>query len=361
MRSPLRHRLDHMYGVIERSYRVYKARKRAKRLSKPVKLTPELKRMYKEQVIPYWKPYGIKPPLSSVKMFYRIHGVIDPTFIPDTIWYGKVLPYFSNASFRRAIEDKNYHDVWFPHIKRPETIVKNIAGIYYDANSNIIDKTTAINLCLKQKEGIIKPSIDTGEGRLIKRYDTYTEDSEIASIFEQLNSNFIVQKIVKQHAKINALHPYSVNTIRMTSFLFDNEVHILSGIFRIGQNKNFVDNFAQKGIASPIEPNGTLKGKAIGIELNWMRETPDKQSLKDFKIPGYQNIIDVIKQEHLKLAHFKIIGWDFSVDDTETPILIEFNTSPNQTQIITGPMFQHLTQAVLEEVFIKKTYQKSQN
>lgn len=36
----------------------------------------------------------------------------DPRYIPDDLWYGVIVPYFSNSQFRRFGEDKCLHDVF---------------------------------------------------------------------------------------------------------------------------------------------------------------------------------------------------------------------------------------------------------
>ena len=97
----------------------------------------------------------------------------DPRYIPDDLWYGVIVPYFSNSQFRRFGEDKCLHDVFFKDLIRPETIVKNMAGVFYDANMHIITKEQAIEKCMAyQGEFLIKPSIDSGEGRLISFFDS---------------------------------------------------------------------------------------------------------------------------------------------------------------------------------------------
>ena len=76
---------------------------------------------------------------------------MDPRYIPDDMWFARILPYFSNMQFRRAYEDKCMHSVLFPELARPKTVVRNIAGIFYDDGFRIIDKEKR-QKCLREPE-----------------------------------------------------------------------------------------------------------------------------------------------------------------------------------------------------------------
>ena len=88
-------------------------------------------------------------------------------------------------------EDKCLHDVFFKDLVRPETIVKNMAGIFYDAHMCIITKEQAIEKCMVyQGEFLIKPSIDSGEGRLISFFDSQDLDQKsLISAIDGLKAN----------------------------------------------------------------------------------------------------------------------------------------------------------------------------
>ena len=75
-----------------------------------------------------------------------------------------------------------------------------------------------------------------------------------------------------------------------------------------------------------------------------------------YKINGYDKIIDIIKEQHKKFAHFKLISWDFAIDENKEPVFIEFNLKAGELdfhQFNNGPILGDLTDEVLEEIFIK--------
>lgn len=362
MRSGLRKKWDNINENLESIYRKHEYRKKAKIRLKKMNGGYKCDKEYKEIVIPFWHQYGLKPKKMWYQIFWdRTHNP-DPRYIPDDLWYGEIVPYFSNSQFRRFGEDKCMHSIWFPKLNRPRTIAMNVAGIFYNPDFEIITEEEALKLCLKEKEFLIKPSIDSGEGRLIKFFDkSNLTPEEIKKTFHELGANFIIQEVVKQHPVLASLNESSLNTIRIVSFLFKGEVHILSSILRVGAKGARVDNIGAGGYACVIKPDGSLEEKGVNRNAEWIKQTNEGIVFKNIKIPAFEKIIDTVKKEHQKIAHFKLIGWDFSVNEKEEPVFIEYNVCPGSNQITFGPTFGDLTEEVLEEVFIKKTLKNSKN
>lgn len=170
-----------------------------------------------------------------------------------------------------------------------------------------------------------------------------------------------MQASVKQHPVLSRLNPSSLNTIRVVSFFFEGEVHFLSSILRIGATNAKVDNVGAGGFACPVKMDGQLNDKAVNRKAEWVEENSTGIKFKDVRIPYFDKVIETIMQSHKKLAHFKLIGWDFSVDLEGDPVFIEFNVCPGSNQISCGPTFGDLTEKVLEEFFITRSLSNAQN
>jgi hypothetical protein len=223
------------------------------------------------------------------------------------------------------------------------------------------DEAVSLTLAFKD-ECLIKPSIDSGEGRLIKFFTPEKMNrEEIEKAFKEMGANFIMQAAVKQHEVLSRLNPSSLNTIRIVSFFFENEVHILSCILRIGAPNAKVDNVGAGGYACPVQMNGQLNAKAVNRKAEWVEENSTGIKFADVKVPEFDRIIETVKFAHKRLAHFKLIGWDMSVDTQGEPVMIEYNTCPGANQISCGPTFGNLTDRVLDEFFIKRTLAAAQN
>lgn len=363
MRSNLRKKLDNSISFFESKYRIHKYRKAAKLRLKRMNGGYNCDKEYTDIVVPFWQKYNKKPKKYWYKIFADRESSVDPRYIPDDIYYGEIVPYYSNMQFRRFGEDKCFHNVWFSDFKRPETVMKNIAGVYYDGNNNLISKNKAIDLCLKyNKNFLVKPSIDSGEGRLIHFFEHGNVNTkDINDSLNTLRANFIFQEEVKQHEILRSLNESSLNTIRIVSFLFEEKVYILSAILRVGAKGNKVDNVGAGGVAIPILKNGVLSNKGVNRKAEWVYETNSGIQFKNLEIPAYNDLIDLIKKKHMELAHFKLIGWDFSISENSEPIFIEFNTCPGQNQMSCGPTFGDLTDRVLEDVYINRTLRYAKN
>lgn len=363
MRSHFRKIRDELDLKIESLYRKYNYRKKAKLRLKSMNGGYKCDNEYKEVILPYWKKYGYKPAKYWYQIFCDSDKTIDPRYIPDDLYYGELVPYFSNSQFRRLGEDKCYHDIWFPDIKRPQTICKNIAGVYYDADMVPITFDKAISITLDfNDECLIKPSIDSGEGRLIKFFTPKEINQDILEkLFKDMGANFIVQAVVKQHPILSELNPTSLNTIRIVSFFFENNIHVLSCILRIGAPNERVDNVGAGGYACPIQMNGQLNARAVNRKAEWVCKNSTGIKFSDIRVPEFDRVIETIKFAHKRLAHFKLIGWDMSVDFYGEPVLIEYNSCPGQNQISCGPTFGEITDLVLDEFFNKRTLANAQN
>ena len=71
--------------------------------------------------------------------------------------------------------------------------------------------------------------------------------------------------------------------------------------------------------------------------------------------------METVRTLHVKMAHFKIIGWDIAIDRQGRPVLIDLNTPPGQNQHSCGPTFGDLTERVLEDVFLTKSLKDGKN
>ena len=360
MRSSVRKRADALYDLAERKYRVWEYRAAARRRQKTLGCGRDRLKEYRQDVLPYWRRFGVRPSPIWYRLFTASGGTADPRYIPDDIWFDRILPYYSNSRFRRAGEDKAYHGVWFPDERRPRTITAQIAGIFYNENYEIIPRKQAERLCVAQGSFVVKPTVDSGCGRLIRFYADADEE-EIAAAFDLFGDNFIVQEIVEQHEVLRALHPDSLNTLRIVSFLYNNEVRILSAILRMGGKGARVDNIGAGGCACAVHADGTLGRYAINRRSERVETTADGVRFDSVTVPGFAEATAMVKRMHAKLAHFKLIGWDIAIDREGLPVMIEFNTAPAQNQYCCGPTFGDLTDEVLTDVFITKSLKNSQN
>ncbi len=355
--------LDNFYNNIENFARKIDNRlvtyKKLKKLGKDAQITSV---DYKNIIIPFWEKFGYKPKKYWYDLFCYGQDAIDPRYIPSDLYYGEILPYFSNMSFRRGFEDKNLHNVFFPHFNLPRTIAKNQAGICYDAKGEIITHEDLISLCEKEEKFLIKPAIDSGGGRLIELYDSEKMcKDKIKTLLGKFKNNYIVQEFIRQHPDLARINESSINSVRIITFLFEGKTHVLSQVLRMGVKGGHTDNVSAGGIQCNIKHDGKLEKKAADVYRNWSDHHPNGIEFKDITVPAFHKVRDICLREQKKLAHFKMVGWDFAIDVNGEPVFIEYNVCPGHNQMTSGPHFGDLTEAVLMEYFINKSYVDANN
>ena len=314
---------------------------------------------YRNKVVPYWHRFGIRPEKFWFDLYCDGMNAYDPRFIPDSIWFCRIIPKYNNKKKALAYSDKGMYHRLLQNVKQPETIVKKIAGYYYNGDKeNIISLEEAINLCEREDHLIIKPS--SGEkGGGIMFYDRESSDLMDLRTVLQRRKGFVVQKIIKQHPDLERLNSSSINTVRVISFHYKDAVYILSAILRIGGINARIDNVSTGGCACSIKPDGWLRDKAVNRQSQWTDETSSGLKFSDICVPNYEGIIETVKRLHCQLPYLNILGWDFAVGEDGTPVFIEFNTNPGQNQIGgKEPTFGVLTDEVLEDVFLGKKRKK---
>lgn len=324
-----------------------------------VPTTAEMKQVFNSKIKPYWAKYGIKVSIDPQK-FYSFGDIskFDCRYIPNNIWVTKIVPYYNSLLYAPGFQDKCLHNLFFAGMKRPETLVKNVAGVFYDDQLNLMTREQAKEILKNSDRFIVKPSVGSSQGRGIAFYNgNEMNDTELDEMFASHNNrNFVIQKLLKQHPGMAKLHEKSVNTVRVISFLHNDEVHILSTVVRIGGGDSEVDNVARGGYQCDILPDGHLSPLAYtkkGGKRIFVTEDDKGMVFGEQVIPSFDKIIESVKREASRMGHYKLIGWDIAVDAEGDPVFIEYNCNPGQNQMTSGPTFGDLTDEVLDEVFGK--------
>ena len=332
---------------------------------------------YREKVLPYWERFGYVPEEFWFSLAGSRDGVMDPRFVPADLLYTEIIPYLNNMQIAGMIDDKACYDMWFAGAKQAPTVCRRIAGIWYDDGMNMISGAEALQLCMDRScELFIKPSLYTSGGHSIRTADSSeTSADAMAAILEETGANLIVQEKIKQHPALASLNPDSVCTIRISTLLMDGEVHVAHELLRVGARGEKVLLRGKGNYVAQILYDGRLHEKAMffdpvidengdeGYGISWT--TAADRGLYDsgFRVPSMDEVRKTAKKLHERIAHLRYVGWDFTVDSSGDPVMIEVNRSPGHVHGQTGtctPMFGDMTERVLEDYFIERSLEKNQ-
>ena len=357
--NKLRRLYDWLYIRTEVVLHAWSARRSARKYAKHMTENPRVAEEYHTSIRAYWKQFGLPAPRRYwFRLLCNDQNPFHPGYIPDDRWFRDVVPHYNNLLFAKALQDKCLHSVLFPEMKRPETVVKNIAGVFYTDDLTLLTREQAAARCHNVGRVIVKPSVGSGQGHGIRFFDTDTlTDDDLFEIFGKYGKDFIIQKKMPQHPTLAAPNPNSLNTVRVITFLHDDKVQVLTAILRVGGGGNEVDNTSQGGYKASIRPDGHLHPVGMSKIGGWWAYTdhyPGGLRFEDVVIPSWERIVETVTAAAAKMAHFKIIGWDIAVDPEGEPVLIEFNVIPAQGHGTSGPLFGDMTETVLAEVYGRK-------
>jgi hypothetical protein len=307
----------------------------------------------KRDVMAYWAPYTTKFNVNWHQFYACCSGKPDVRYIPDDLYYTAINHTFNNKRDSSSIADKNYLDKWFPQVKHAKVILRKINGIYYDQDYQILSEKEALSSCANHQELVIKPSLASHSGANIVFWQA-TEGESFAQAIQTKGKNLIVQEPIIQHAVLANLHPYSVNTIRSMTLLIDGKAHHLSSVLRMGINGSRVDNAGAGGLVCGIRPDGQLKDVAYSLQGVRYEQHPQGAVFEECTVPAYKQVIELVCKMQEQMANFRMISWDFTIDQAGEPVFIEANLQSggsNVHQYCNGPLFGDLTERVLAEVF----------
>ncbi|QQK78496.1 hypothetical protein HUG20_00160 [Salicibibacter cibi] len=311
----------------------------------------------------YWEGhYGktINPSLHLAFMNYT--GKRDVRVIPGRIMRREILPVLNDYNMSTFYGDKNLYDVLIDAPRSAETILKNINGIYFDTYHDSIDTENASKILLKNNTDlIIKPS-QTNNGDGIRKLNVKDEniylDGNIVTIYhleDIYKENFMVQKAIQQHPTMAAPHPASVNTLRMVTFRWKDEIRYLFTFARFGKDNDIKDNATAGGIRLGVKDTGEFFNVAISDDGQMHTHHPTTgYCFADLEpIPNYDEFKQFAKDCHKNILHQNFISWDIIVGFDGKPLFLEANFVGTQSYYQLAaqkPMFGDLTEEVLQYV-----------
>ncbi len=319
----------------------------------------KLTRGQKEEIRKFWKPYT-RVSTKWCRYYSAKNGKFDPRYIPNTLAYARIDQHFNDRRLGYGFNDKNYYATIFHGIPQPVALVRKIGGLLFDGAYRQLTVQEAMGIMGKEEEVIIKPSQESGSGRGIWFCKPAQEQEKVAEFLnDKKEANYIIQRIVKQHADLEAVHANSLNTLRICTVMLDDGVHILSSVLRMGVNKSRIDNVTAGGISARIMSDGRLDKYAYTYFTGERFDKhPQGLVFEGHPIPCFEKVLETVKTAAQRIGNFRLVSWDMAVDENGDVLLIEANMRKggiNLHQFDNGPLFGDLTERVLDEVYHKKS------
>lgn len=277
-------------------------------------------------------------------------------YFPDDWFFKSIDAKLNDWSICRVMDDKGMYDLYFYDVNRPRTIARCCNGIWLNDKYEITDLERVVASCHELGKVIAKPSVGSFGGSGIVFWQKGQDN-----LYEKLRPfrNCVVQEIIEQHDDLSSIHPESINTIRIMTMLYNDEVRMLSSILRMGVGDAKVDNVSSGGVACGIDEQGRLKIKAYQADGRCYDKHPDGKKLEGLLVPGFESCKTICQKVAPRFARFsRLISWDFAVDKNAQPLLIEANLHAGELdfhQMCNGPIFgdEATTKLMIEKYFKK--------
>ncbi len=276
-------------------------------------------------------------------------------YIPNDFYYSKIDPYFNQVTVGRALDDKNLYDLLFKGVNQPRSIGHIINGVVHDSDYRKSGKRELMDECKKNGRVIFKPSIGTVGGKGIAFWNCVNNTLEQLEDIIKGYKNAIVQEVVKQSPTLAQLHPTSLQTVRIMTLYAAGETSVVSVVLRMGRGNAQVDNVSAGGIAVGVDETGKLRKYGYDVNGNRFDRHPTTDvPFEGIQIPSFDKCCDMVKYLAPRLGRTqRMISWDLSIDEKETPVLIEANLTYGQLdfhQMCNGPLFKDRIVELLNQI-----------
>ena len=290
--------------------------------------------------------------------YTQVTGKFSVEYIPDDIWFSKIDPFYNDQRAAKFLDNKCLYDKYFKGVKFPKMIAKRISGVWFDRDDRLLaDMQSVVDIIKDYDSILVKAATNSFGGHDVLFLERSDLKNHFGSVVEKIDGDIVVQERIEQHDELSKLNSSSVNTCRVLSLLRDGKVKVYSSIIRMGVGDSKVDNASSGGITCGIDQSGRLKTVAFSQKGERFDRHPTTNiCFENIIVPGYSEIIKLTKILHVQMPLFKLISWDWAVDNEGTPILIEANFSLGELdfhQMNNGPVFGNDTKMILDEVFHK--------
>jgi hypothetical protein len=317
---------------------------------------------YVREIIDYYSAKGLETvsPLTHM-LINQATGVKTKYFLPEEL-RDKVFNFLNEPIMEKTYTDKNMYPMIVKTDRQPQNIIRVVDGKFFSNDNRVNNPDRAFNLLAEGVNYIVKTS-RSANGKFIgtcfrKGRSIIIRNSKLT--FEEFTGlygrNFIIQEKMKQSEIVKQIHPNSLNTLRLRTLRWNNDIYYLNGFLRIGVGGSIKDNMTTGGICIGIKDDGKLKDFAIDkyARLHFKHPTTGFDiKNNNITIPNFEVFKKFVTDLHSDVLHHDFVSWDIVVDQDNKPTFLEHNFKGTfyVPQILSGkPLFNEFTEEIVSEL-----------
>lgn len=142
----------------------------------------------------------------------------------------------------------------------------------------------------------------------------------------RLHRGFLVEQRIENHPDLAALHPESLNTLRLVVVkTIDGRWHFLKPFLKIGRGGSNVDNMSARGLFTGLDANGVAGIAYCKFDDREYEAHPDTdERILGFQVPFYDEALELAIHASKTLGFMETFGWDMAITK-DGPTIIEAN------------------------------------
>lgn len=220
-------------------------------------------------------------------------------------------------------------------VRTAETIASCVYGKITDGKRNALSFGEFEKLLWDIGPVFVKIAVGSSQGkgcflaRFRKGYDEISGLS-VAEVERKIGSdNWIMQEYLQCHPLIRDIYAGCVNTFRIATYRWHDEIRVLPVVMRMGSSSSFreyVDNMKSGGFCIGVQANGDLEGCGFSDQGKKLLCHPDtKIQFKNYRIEGMRQMVLSAVKMHTAIPQIGSVNWDFTLDKDGTSVLVEAN------------------------------------
>ena len=209
--------------------------------------------------------------------------------------YQLLKPYYKREVIK--IETENDYDAFLQFIGRHSEFVAKPVGLYCAIGVRKVDATD-----YPDPRTLFKALLDS------------VSDYEKTTNKWTKHHAVVLEEMIVQDSVFAAIHPRSVNGVRITTIRLGDQVHIYNPWLKVGVANDVVASAAQGGFDAGINPGtGVLDSDGFLEDGSAIEYHPvTKVKIKGYHIPKWDEAITMAKEVAMTLPRtINYVGWDF--------------------------------------------------
>lgn len=264
--------------------------------------------------------YGAGPTDYMMFRFYELDDAERATYLTRV----------SSAAFVKRVNDRAYSPIF------------NDKNTFFEKFGDLMGRSTynlpqgdleGFRAFMADKDAVMAKPVDADCGRGIEKLHL-ADFGSAEALWDYLRSPDkpfgIAEEVLQQHPDMAALHPSSVNCVRVATFVKDDgEPTVIYAACKAGTGGAECDNTGRGGVTCLLDiDSGVIISNGHSEELDeYVTHPTTGITLKGYHIPMAAECKALALKAALRYPGFRYVGWDICITPNG-PVLVEGNDYP---------------------------------